>query len=790
MKRLSLILIVLFSQAMAFAKEMVLIFQDKDTLQGLDKVSVILMKDGKRDKLGSSDGSGKVSITYDKKATGNKVMFFRKGYKKECMAYEDIMKQKEPLLLQEKMPPLEVKNLRVLQEDGKTWLVWDASASPDTDYYQIYYREGLNPYQRLKDKYTSTRLEIVPLEEARDYYFQVKAQDKNKNKNKGTELHYYHQSDYPMLPQTASVSGTVSGLEGQNGLVIFYPVNLGDTLQVDAAPRKIKCDASGGFQIKDLPEGRYTVKAFADMNGNGAWDGNWLKALPEPRAILYDIRVSKKTPLKLNLKLEKKFTGMPKVIYDESPGYIDLYQAAWQMARAKITPGHTENGFVTAYMDEGFNNHIYQWDTCFMMFFGIYGGDDFPAMNSLDNFYLKQRPNGYICRVQNEDTGKDYDPSLNDPSVNPPLYAWLEWTYLRVTGDDSRLLWALTHLDRYYHWLKNNVRREGGWYFTSNLGSGMDNSPREGQAWGWVDMTAQMALFADRMAALARQAGIPSAKAYYEKEYQDLSSLINTTMWDEDKQIYFDVKKNSSLHRKKTIASFWPMLARIVSADRLKGLVSHLENPAEFKTLHVFPTLARDEAEYDPKGYYWRGGVWAPTTFMVIKGLEANGLYDLARRSALNHVHNMWKIYQNCVPDKNKLPYKESNIPFPAHLDGTKQIWELYSPEKEEPGTRWDNQFYGRPEFVGWSGVGPIVLFIENILGIVPDALSKKIVWRVNSGKKHGIQGLGFLGGRVDLVMEGIKDGQPSFTIHSSRDFELEVWYLNKKRVIPVTADL
>jgi glycogen debranching enzyme len=50
-----------------------------------------------------------------------------------------------------------------------------------------------------------------------------------------------------------------------------------------------------------------------------------------------------------------------------------------------------------------------------------------------------------------------------------------------------------------------------------------------------------------------------------------------------------------------------------------------LSNPQTFKRLHRVPTLAADQNGYDPAGGYWCGAVWAPTSTMVIRGLEQYG---------------------------------------------------------------------------------------------------------------------------------------------------------------------
>ena len=57
------------------------------------------------------------------------------------------------------------------------------------------------------------------------------------------------------------------------------------------------------------------------------------------------------------------------------------------------------------------------------------------------------------------------------------------------------------------------------------------------------------------------------------------------------------------------------------------------------------------------------------------------------------------------------------------------------------------------PDFVGWAGLGPIALLIENIIGIQANVPEREIVWYVNRTDRHGIQNL-WLGemGKFDLI--------------------------------------
>jgi len=63
----------------------------------------------------------------------------------------------------------------------------------------------------------------------------------------------------------------------------------------------------------------------------------------------------------------------------------------------------------------------------------------------------------------------------------------------------------------------------------------------------------------------------------------------------------------------------------------------------EFNRLHRVPSLSADHPEYDPKGSYWRGGVWAPTNYMILRGLTSLGYHALAYEIGINHHSNVCK---------------------------------------------------------------------------------------------------------------------------------------------------
>ncbi|MBI3844996.1 MAG: hypothetical protein HY292_10190 [Planctomycetes bacterium] len=337
--------------------------------------------------------------------------------------------------------------------------------------------------------------------------------------------------------------------------------------------------------------------------------------------------------------------GIPEPFLAEHPHWVDLYQKAWDLAWTKIQYPTAKNRFVSPYMDEAFNPHTFQWDTCFMVLFGRYAGGVFPGIHSFDNFYAKQHDDGFICREIVEEDGSDFFTTDSDQAINPPLFAWVEWESYRFTGDKDRLKAVLPHLVSYFRWIQDHRRRANGFYWTSNLGSGMDNSPR--QADGWIDLTAQQALAALSIAKIADQVEDATTSETFRYEYRLLKDLVNEKAWDPEDQIYYDLAADGSFAKAKTAACFWPLLAQIPSLTQAAGLVYHLNDPKEFRRPHSFPTLSADHPQYDPKGGYWLGAVWPPTWFATVKGLEAYGLTDFAYDATLNHLENLSAVFQS-----------------------------------------------------------------------------------------------------------------------------------------------
>jgi glycogen debranching enzyme len=270
-----------------------------------------------------------------------------------------------------------------------------------------------------------------------------------------------------------------------------------------------------------------------------------------------------------------------------------------------------------------------------------------------------------------------------------------------------------------------------------------------------------MALFADYLSQIADIIGKPEESKKYLKDALLIKEKINKLMWDEKNKFYYDLTVTGELVPVKTIAGFWTLLAQVADKEKLTYLIAELNNKETFNRIHRVPTLAASEKGYQSGGYYWLGSVWAPTNTMIIRGLEKYGYDALAREIAMNHLNNVVEVYKK-----------------------TGTIWENYSPDSTKQGSVAKN------DFVGWSGIAPILYFIEYAIGIKANAIENKITWTISSDKKTGINKFWFGGKTINLVChEKGKDNTRLLEVESTGAFTLEVIYNNKKNNFNIPAN-
>ena len=464
--------------------------------------------------------------------------------------------------------------------------------------------------------------------------------------------------------------------------------------------------------------------------------------------------------------------ALPRPVLEGREDWIALYYAAWDLAADNINFAAPGTGFVAEYMDEALtDNKIWQWDTLFVAMFAKYSNGELPIMNGVDNFYRKQRADGFICRELSEKDGTDIYPNSAQPwpisNPNPPLYSWAEWDYYLVTGDASRFTKPVTsnrkdepahtktvlqRLFDYHFWIKNNIRHADGHYRSDGWANGMDDSPRNsiGMDGAWMDLATQQALSALYLAKMAAVVGDEAMRQTMLEEHRLHKAFVNDAYWHERDKLYYDLNARRAVFKTKTVATFWPLVAEVASRQQADHLVHHLVDFHAFWRPLLVPTLAADQPGYSVTGEYWQGASWPPTTYMVARGLAAQGYWDLTRTLAENYVTGLSALYQS-----------------------TGTIWENSAPEIISPSND------SIPHFVGWGGLGPIAMLLEHVIGLGLNAPEDKVEWRLGQAARNGVENLGFNGGRIARMVSATRNSAESpatVAIETTVPFTLTVW--------------
>jgi hypothetical protein len=284
-------------------------------------------------------------------------------------------------------------------------------------------------------------------------------------------------------------------------------------------------------------------------------------------------------------------------------------------------------------------------------------------------------------------------------------------------------------------------------------------------------MIAQRALAARSLASIAGALGDEPRRARWAAEHDALARLINERLWHEGAGPYSDLTRAGALARVKHIGTFWPPLAGVVPPERVARLVAQLSDESTFRRPHLFPSLAASEPAFVPGGNYWRGGVWAPTNYVTIEGLWRAGEGALAREASESHIDHVARAFATPPTDEARIAPDERDREY-------RTIWECYSSEAATPATRWDNTYYSRHDFVGWSGLGPIALRLEHAIGLHVDAAAGRVTGSAARAARDGVRHLPWgADGRVDPVAEPRANASEPLTVRATSDapFTLEV---------------
>lgn len=491
--------------------------------------------------------------------------------------------------------------------------------------------------------------------------------------------------------------------------------------------------------------------------------------------------------MKQNFFAENWKDYLPQPICEEFPEYESFYMKSWELARehVKSIDGMPQN----PYMDEGFcDTQVWIWDTCFMSLFCKFAQEVFPGKETFRNFYdvlFRGKILPTVIPTKEEPWWTGAIPGVPMSiqvhlADNPPLFAWAEYENALIHGDKEylyNLLYVKKDLQKYYEWiesLRSSVILSGVLNPTSliNVGrgyqweggcSGMDNTPRgrmgkreekerpNNPNMLWIDAICQQALSAKAIAEMFALLNDRTQNKEWLDKFNKKREIINQYYWDNEDKFYYDIDcTDNHFYKIRSIASYWTLTGGIASEEQAKEMSAYLQDDHDFGGHIPLVSLSRKDADFSPKGRYWRGSVWLPTAYATLKGLANYGYFEQAHHLAKKLFLAMLKTYQEYEPHT---------------------IWECYSPTEYKPATQVDDETIVRPDFCGWSALGPISIYLEYVLGFhTINSFQKVVEWAkpTDFKGKIGVKNLRFGSIVTDIIANGevcIVESNASYTL-------------------------
>lgn len=318
------------------------------------------------------------------------------------------------------------------------------------------------------------------------------------------------------------------------------------------------------------------------------------------------------------------------------PQVPEAYQAAAEHAWFLLWNCQTPQvGALTRpaiYMSKFWMNNIWAWDNCFNAL-AIARADPGLAWAQLLLFFDHQDSQGMVPDCIN-------DLEAMYGFTKPPIHGWAIRKLIQTLG----LKTCLPYLEQIY---KPLSRLTEWWYevrdydhdgmpqYHHGNDSGWDNAtvfdqgyPTEG-----ADLAAHLVLQCEMLAFIGRALGKnKSAARWQERASQQLQRLLDHSL--KDSRFISPLSGKTDAPPSQSLLNRIPvLLGNRLPQNVLSALIADLSPDGPFLTDWGLATEALHSPHYQADGY-WRGPIWAPSTLLIVDGLEDAGQVALARAIA------------------------------------------------------------------------------------------------------------------------------------------------------------
>jgi glycogen debranching enzyme len=268
--------------------------------------------------------------------------------------------------------------------------------------------------------------------------------------------------------------------------------------------------------------------------------------------------------------------------------------------------------------------------------------------------------------ADHQDASGAYPDYVNDQyasfsCLKPPIaywaYAQIEGLNPQLTGREDRKMtfYEATKKNTQY-WLTHRMTRYGLPAYYHGNDSGWDNSTffHQGVPVITPDLGAILIYQCDGLAKLAQELGRGIEAEKWQKEADRLMDRLIHLLWREDLKRFsaVHVPSNGFITEGDTLQAYLPLLIayrlpKAIVAELIRGLT----DTKRFLSEYGLATESKKSKFYAYNGY-WRGPIWAPSTYLMISALLGAGEVGFAEELRVKWLALVEKsgFYENFDP--------------------------------------------------------------------------------------------------------------------------------------------
>jgi putative isomerase len=307
--------------------------------------------------------------------------------------------------------------------------------------------------------------------------------------------------------------------------------------------------------------------------------------------------------------------------------YHDLAQTAWYLLwNCQVNP----HRFITRpaiYMSRFWMNGVWAWDNLFNAM-AIVNADPQLAWDQIMLFFDHQDPNGMVPDMIS-DLGTIYG------FTKPPIYGWAIQKMILRQG----LTASIPYLQKIYKplcqltewwYIYRDFDQDGlPQYFHGN-DSGWDNAtvfdrglPVEG-----ADLAAYLVLQCELLGYIAETLGKKkSARLWKARAEKQLTTLLSHSVKDD--HFISPITNTHEAEPSQSLINYMPLiLGKRLPSHIRSTLIKDLQPGGPYLTRFGLATEPPSSIKYMPDGY-WRGPIWAASTYIIFDGLLSSGEDEL-----------------------------------------------------------------------------------------------------------------------------------------------------------------